>query len=302
MDFRLKVFYAVAKNLSFTKAARELFISQPAVSKNIRELEMQYKVALFERSDRRIRLTEAGRWLFQHVGLIQDAYLRIEENMNRFAGYTSGEIALGASTTIAQYVLPPLLSAFIRKYPDIKLSLLNGNSAEIEQALRDERISLGLVEGNARQTDLRYVHFMDDELVAVVRADSDLALRDEITPAELRRIPVVLRENGSGTLDVLEEAQTAFEEANKRRAEARGALEIGAVKAARAATEAAYTRLIDVVNAAAIIHGEAAYKNFIEAMNGQIVRAKAIVKARRTRSANEKEETPAPETGEEANV
>lgn len=206
MDFRLKVFYAVAKNLSFTKAARELFISQPAVSKNIRELEMQYKVALFERSDRRIRLTEAGRWLFQHVGLIQDAYLRIEENMNRFAGYASGEIALGASTTIAQYVLPPLLSAFIRKYPDIKLSLLNGNSAEIEQALRDERISLGLVEGNARQTDLRYVHFMDDELVAVVRADSDLALRDEITPAELRRIPVVLRENGSGTLDVLEEA------------------------------------------------------------------------------------------------
>lgn len=103
-------------------------------------------------------------------------------------------------------------------------------------------------------------------------------------------------------LDVLEEAQTAFEEANKRRAEARGALEIGAVKAARAATEAAYTRLIDVVNAAAIIHGEAAYKNFIEAMNGQIARAKAIVKARRTRSANEKEETPAPETGEEANV
>lgn len=206
MDFRLKVFYCAAKNLSFTKAARELFISQPAVSKNIRELEMHYKIALFERSDRKIRLTEAGEWLFRHVGQLQEAYTRIEEHMNRFAGYSSGEIALGASTTIAQYVLPSLLSAFISQYPEIKLSLMNGNSAEIEQALRDERISLGLVEGNTRQTDLRYVHFMDDELVAVVCAGSKWALRDEITPLELRNIPVVLRENGSGTLDVVEEA------------------------------------------------------------------------------------------------
>lgn len=206
MDFRLKVFYCAAKNLSFTKAARELFISQPAVSKNIRELEMHYKIALFERSDRKIRLTEAGEWLFRHVGQLQEAYTRIEERMNRFAGYSSGEIALGASTTIAQYVLPSLLSAFISQYPEIKLSLMNGNSAEIEQALRDERISLGLVEGNTRQTDLRYVHFMDDELVAVVCAGSKWALRDEITPLELRNIPVVLRENGSGTLDVVEEA------------------------------------------------------------------------------------------------
>ena len=206
MDFRLKVFHSVARNLSFTKAARELFISQPAVSKNIRELEMQYKVALFERNGPHIRLTEAGKWLLQHVELIREAYDCLEKNMNSFAGYSAGEILLGASTTIAQYVLPPVLSAFIRKYPNIKLSLLNGNSSDIEQALRDGRISLGFVEGNARQKDLRYMHFLDDELVAVVRSGSPLAQCDEIEPDALRQIPVVLRENGSGTLDVLEES------------------------------------------------------------------------------------------------
>jgi len=113
---------------------------------------------------------------------------------------------LGASTTISQYVLPPLLANFIAKFPQVNLSLLNGNSREIEAALQEHRIDLGLVEGICRLPNLRYTTFLQDELVAVVHTGSKLSLPDEITPEDLSRIPLVLRERGSGTLDVFERA------------------------------------------------------------------------------------------------
>lgn len=115
-----------------------------------------------------------------------------------------GELKLGASTTIAQYVLPPLLGSFIGKFPQVNLSLLNGNSREIEAALQEHRIDLGLVEGVFRLPNLKYTTFLEDELVAVVHSKSRLQLPEEITPQDLPAIPLVLRERGSGTLDVIE--------------------------------------------------------------------------------------------------
>ena len=113
---------------------------------------------------------------------------------------------MGASTTIAQYVLPPLLASFIKKFPQVNLSLMNGNSREIEAALQEHRIDLGLVEGVFRLPNLKYTTFLEDELVAVIRTGSKLQVGEEITPEELLHIPLVLRERGSGTLDVFERA------------------------------------------------------------------------------------------------
>lgn len=118
----------------------------------------------------------------------------------------TGELKLGASTTIAQYVLPPLLGSFIGKFPQVNLSLLNGNSREIEFALQEHRIDLGLVEGVFRLPSLKYTTFLKDELVAVIRTGSKLSVPEEITPEELLNLPLVLRERGSGTLDVFERA------------------------------------------------------------------------------------------------
>lgn len=118
----------------------------------------------------------------------------------------TGELKLGASTTIAQYVLPAMLGSFIGKFPQVSLSLMNGNSREIEAALQEHRIDLGLVEGVFRLPNLKYTTFLADELVAVVRTNSKLALGDEITPEDLLNLPLVLRERGSGTLDVFERA------------------------------------------------------------------------------------------------
>lgn len=205
-DFRLKVFRSVAKNLSFTKASQELFVSQPAITKHIKELETAYQTRLFDRQGNRISLTESGRLLLEHCERILGEYKRLEYDMHLLHNTYTGELKLYASTTIAQYVLPPLLAAFIRKFPQVSLSLLNGNSREIETALQKRSIDLGLVEGIYRLPNLKYTTFLEDELVAVVHNRSKLALPEEITPGDLTSIPLVLRERGSGTLDVIERA------------------------------------------------------------------------------------------------
>lgn len=204
-DFRLKVFRSVAKNLSFTKASQELFVSQPAITKHIQELEAAYQTRLFDRQGSRISLTESGNLLLEHCERILEDYKRLEYEMHLLHNEYTGGLKLGASTTIAQYVLPPLLASFIGKFPQVSLSLLNGNSREIEAALQEHRIDLGFVEGVFRLPNIRYTTFLD-ELVAVVRTGSKLAVGEEITPDELFHLPLVLRERGSGTLDVFERA------------------------------------------------------------------------------------------------
>lgn len=203
-DFRLKVFQSVAKNLSFTKASQELFISQPAITKHVHELEAAYQTRLFDRQGSRIGLTESGRLLLEHCERILEDYKRLEYEMHLLHNEYTGELKLGASTTIAQYVLPPLLGSFIGKFPQVSLSLMNGNTRDIEIALQEHHIDLGLVEGVFRLPNLKYTNFLEDELVAVVRSGSKLAIGEEITPEELLNLPLVLRERGSGTLDVFE--------------------------------------------------------------------------------------------------
>ena len=203
MDFRLKVFYSVATNHDFYKKLQK-GLSQPAISKHIHELEMQYKMPLFDRTGSRIVLTRAGELLLSHTNTLLAAYRQLDFEMNLLTDNICGDLRLGASTTIAQYVLPPILSSFIRKFPDIRASLLNGNSHDIEKALCEGKITLGLVEGKIRQSSLHYTPFMKDELVVITHTGSKLAHFEELSLEQLCTLPLVLRENGSGTLSVLE--------------------------------------------------------------------------------------------------
>lgn len=168
IDIRLKVFRSVATLLSFTKAARELYISQPAISKHIQELEREYGVRLFDRIGNRIQLTRAGQLLLDHACKIIDCYQQLDFDMKKLTQKSEGELRLGASTTISQYVLPEMIANFRKRYPDVRLTLLSGNSHEIEDALASGRIDLGIVEGIRRQPEYKYTPFMDDELVAMV--------------------------------------------------------------------------------------------------------------------------------------
>ena len=169
-DLRLKVFASVARNLSFTRASHELLVSHPAITKHIKELESAYGVRLFERMGNKIALTDAGRILMQHCDRIIADYKALEFEMNLLRGVHKGELRLGASTTISQFILPPLLARFAERFPQVALSLVSGNSTFVEQQLHAHAIDLGLVEGSSHQPDLKYSHFMRDELVAVVAA------------------------------------------------------------------------------------------------------------------------------------
>lgn len=206
IDIRLKVFQSVARNLSFTKASQELFISQPAISKHVQELEKEYNVRLFERLGNKIQLTKAGQLLLDHANKILKNYQKLNYDMNALQQNTTGELRIGASTTISQYVVPEMIAAFHRQFPDVRISMLSGNSREIEDALSSDIIDIGMVEGVIRQPQLKYTSFMDDELVAIVRSDNTQLTKESISLAELKSIPIVIREFGSGTLDVIQQA------------------------------------------------------------------------------------------------
>lgn len=203
-DFRLKVFYSVAKNLSFTKASQELFVSQPAITKHIRELESLYQVRLFNRMGSRISLTEGGKLLLEHCEQILADYRRLEYDMHLLNNEYSGQLRLGASTTIAQYVLPPILARFTERYPKIKVSLIDTNSRNIEVAIQNHDIDLGMVEGVFRLPNLKYEPFLCDELVVVADSRQSAKLPEELAIEEFVQLPLVLRERGSGTLDTIE--------------------------------------------------------------------------------------------------
>lgn len=205
-DFRLKVFYTVSQKLSFTKAAEALFVSQPAVTKHIKELEEQLGTSLFKRNGGNISLTPAGHILVKHTRHIFETYATLENELAQLNESVSGNIRIGASTTLAQYVLPKILALFKATYPEIDFTFTSGNSEAIEQLVMSEKIDIALVEGNSRHPQMTYEPFVKDEIVLVTRSGSALAQKGEIRPAQLLSIPLVLREQGSGTLDVIYKA------------------------------------------------------------------------------------------------
>jgi DNA-binding transcriptional LysR family regulator len=211
MDFRLKVFFTVANRLSFTKAATELFITQPAVSKHIQELEEQYKIKLFDRNGTKISLTAGGKLLQKQAKNIFEIYREIDFEMGRLINHQQGTLRLGASTTISQYVLPPLLARFHQKMQDIKVNLLNGNTEQIENALLNKEIEIGIVEGQSKHKSIRYSPFLKDELVLVCNSKNPLVSKEGITKEDLKTIRFVMREQGSGTLEVIEHALKPFD-------------------------------------------------------------------------------------------
>lgn len=204
MDFfRLKVFQAAAKTLSFSKCAALMNISQPAVSRHISELEASYGTALFVRSVSGVELTNAGRLLLAHVEALLLAVKRMDSDMRDFAGAEQGRLNVGASTTLATYVLPGILAAFMERYKGIEISMYSGNSEMVENLLKDGSIDIGFVESLSRKPWLHYTHLMDDELVLVAGTGGAFGNLDVVTVDDLRSFPFVVREQGSGTREIM---------------------------------------------------------------------------------------------------
>ena len=206
MDFRDKVFISVAENLSFSKAGRELLVSQPAITKHIKELESRLDVSLFERKNNRVHLTQAGKITYTILKKIEKEYRILEQEINHINSSHRGEIIIGASSTIAQYVIPKAMASFHKKHPNIALHLKSGNSEEMEKQLLNDDIDLALVENLSSHADIKYQDFLDDELIIVTAQSSLYAKHKTISVNDLTNTPIVLRERGSGTLEVIKEA------------------------------------------------------------------------------------------------
>ncbi|ANH79828.1 transcriptional regulator [Niabella ginsenosidivorans] len=203
-DFRLKVFHSVARNKSFTKAAAELLITQPAVTKQVKNLEELLETRLFERVSNSVVMTQEGELLFRYTNEIFQLYKEFNFELSVLKAKPAGSFTVGASTTIAQYLISPVLGGFQKKFPEIRLNLMSGNTEAIENAVLSKSISLGIVEGKRHHTGLKYAELTSDELVLVTHAKSRYAKEDTIELDELKKMPMVLRERGSGTLEVIE--------------------------------------------------------------------------------------------------
>lgn len=234
-DGRLKVFCAVAERLSFTQAAATLYLTQPAVTLQIKALERELGVRLFDRAGGRVQLTKAGSVLFDYAKRIAALYAEAERAVGEVIGEERGELPLAASTTIAQYLLPPLIGKFNAVYPGIEVKLLSDNTEGVIRALDQSRCKLGLIEGPVGRRDLHARRFVEDEIVCIVAADHQWANRPEVTPQCLLKEPLIMREHGSGTRRVIE---AAMKRARLNLKRLRITMELDSTEAIKSAVEA----------------------------------------------------------------
>lgn len=208
-DRRLQVFHTVARLLSFTKAAEALHMTQPAVTFQVRQLEEYFNTRLFDRTHNRITLTEVGEKVYEYAEKIFEQYSLMENAVKEMTGDINGVLMIGASTTIAEYMLPTLLGDFKNKYPDVRIRLKVSNTDEIVSMVENNIIDLGVVEAPVSNKSLAVELCRLDELVAIVAPDHPLAKQSEVTPKELAEYPYISREEGSGTRDVILEYLTS---------------------------------------------------------------------------------------------
>lgn len=200
-DFRLKVFYTVAQRLNFTRAANELFISQPAVTRHIREIEQYYHCKMFERSGNTIQLTPQGKILAGYAEKIFSMYKELEAELSFLNEKHHGFLRIGASTTASQYVLPRYLASFKTAYPHIALEVLTANTEKIEKLLLDNTIDVGIVEGKTKRSNLVYSPFLRDEIVLCTQVHTPV--KPVLILAELEKLSFITREQGSGSLEII---------------------------------------------------------------------------------------------------
>ncbi|MFZ1940803.1 MAG: selenium metabolism-associated LysR family transcriptional regulator [Terracidiphilus sp.] len=234
-NFRLVVFRTVAEQRSFRKAAEELYLTQPAVSLQIKALEEDLGAQLFDRSGAEVRLTAVGEVLLEHARQSHELLDQAEHEIAAMGGEQAGRLTLGASTTIAQYVLPHLLGEFRQKHPRVNPTLMSGNTEHIVNAVKEQKIALGFIEGPPRTRDVRTEPFLRDELLLIVPAAHEWAEQASIAAGEITAAQLLMRERGSGTRRIVE---MALEQHGIKRKSLHVVMELDSTEAIKSAVEA----------------------------------------------------------------
>jgi len=201
-DRRLQVFHAVARHLSFTRAAEALFMTQPAVTFQIRQLEEQYNTRLFERRHGSISLTPAGELVLSYAERILALSDELDTRLAEMTGEMRGPLLLGASTTIAEFMLPRVLGEFNALYPQVRARLIVANSESIAARVAEHTLDVGLIEAPAKVPGLTSEVCGEDDLVVICAPDYPLAALPRVGPRALVDYEYVSREPGSGTREI----------------------------------------------------------------------------------------------------
>ena len=203
MKTKLHIFKVVAEHLSFTKASERLFISQPAVSKTIKNLEEAYKSNFFIRRRNSIELTEDGKAFLIYADRILSIYDEMEQQFLTMKDALPEKIHFGVSTTAATYIIPKILAKFSMQYPQVHFEITSGNSEEIENLILNEHLNFGITEGKNTNKQLHFKKFIKDEIVLVTNVRNADIKKNTIDKSILQQLPLVERELGSGTRDVI---------------------------------------------------------------------------------------------------
>lgn len=205
MDQQLQVFVTVAEKKSFSRAAEEHHMTQPAVSQYIRQFEEQIGTRLLERTNKYVRLNKAGEIAYHHAKEILALYTKMQNLVDDVANKASGTLSIGASYTFGEYVLPRIIANLQQTYPDIQPTVTIGNTATVADLVASHQLDIGVVEGKFNATRLIVEDFAEDAMVIVGPADHPLASRKEpLLMAELERETWIVREHGSGTREAMD--------------------------------------------------------------------------------------------------
>jgi len=201
-DRRLQVFHAVAKHLSFTKAAEALFMTQPAVTFQIKQLEEHFNTRLFERGHGRISLTPAGGVVLEYAERILALSAELDIRLKEMTGEVAGLLMIGASTTIAEFLLPRVLGEFKSKYPKVLPRLVVANSESVESRVAEHTLDIGFIEAPSHLASVATDVVCDDELQVICAPSHPLGRLKSVNPKQLVQYPFISRESGSGTREV----------------------------------------------------------------------------------------------------
>ncbi|MDU5951921.1 MAG: selenium metabolism-associated LysR family transcriptional regulator [Clostridiales bacterium] len=202
----LKVFITVADKKNFSKAAKALNLTQPAISFQIQTLEQYYQTMLFDRVNRHVKLTEAGELLLEYALSMNDLQSQLERKMQQLTGHVKGTLMIGASRTVGEYIMPYIICAFKNEYTDVDITLEIYNTKHVEELVLSNHLDVGLVESQVKHDELMFQSILEDELVIVVPTTHPWAEREEVTLDELAGEPFIIREPGSGSRLVFEQA------------------------------------------------------------------------------------------------
>lgn len=234
-NFRLRVFRAVVEHRNFRKAGEVLYLTQPAVTLQIKTLEEELGTKLFERSASGVRLSQAGDLLRQYAEQLHEIAQRAENALAGLKGEAAGDLVLGASTTIAQYVLPARLAEFSHTFPAIQIQVFSENTEQVANGVAEGRFGLGLIEGPPMRRDLKVERWFDDEMLLVVPGSHEWAGLGAIEAGKLSGAPLVMRERGSGSRHVVEQA---LQKAGLRLGSLRVVMELDSTEAILSCVEA----------------------------------------------------------------